>query len=325
VASLASTHELVRAAVLDDYQDVARDYADWDSLNGVEVTVFTDHLSDEAAVAERLAPFEIVVAMRERTPFRRSLLERLPNLQLLVTTGARNASIDLAAAAEHGVTVCATGYVSPPTAELTWALILALARHVPEEDANVRAGRWQTTVGADLAGRTLGIVGLGRLGARVAEIARVFEMDVIAWSQNLTAERAAEAGAELVSKADLFRRADFVTVHVVLSDRSRGLVGAPELALMKPTARLINTSRGPVVDEAALLEALDSGRIAGAALDVYEPEPLPEEHPLRRAPRSVLTPHIGYVTDGTYEIFYRDAVEDIARWRAGDPVRVLAP
>jgi phosphoglycerate dehydrogenase-like enzyme len=315
----------MRAAVLDDYQCVARDYGDWDSLDGVEVIVFTDHLSDEAALAERLAPFEIVVAMRERTPFRRSLFERLPALQLLVTTGARNASIDLAAAQAHGVTVCGTGYVSPPTSELTWALILALARHVPEEDANVRAGGWQTTVGADLAGRTLGVLGLGRLGRRVATIAQAFEMDVIAWSPNLTAERAAEAGAELVSKADLFGRADFLSVHIVLSDRSRGLVGAPELALMKPTAYLVNTSRGPIVDQAALLDALHAGRIAGAALDVYEPEPLPDDHPLRRAPRTVLTPHIGYVTAGTYEIFYRDAVADIAAWRAGAPLRVLAP
>jgi phosphoglycerate dehydrogenase-like enzyme len=315
----------MRAAVLDDYQCVARDYGDWDSLDGVEVIVFTDHLSDEAALAERLAPFEIVVAMRERTPFRRSLFERLPALQLLVTTGARNASIDLAAAQAHGVTVCGTGYVSPPTSELTWALILALARHVPEEDANVRAGGWQTTVGADLAGRTLGVLGLGRLGRRVATIAQAFEMDVIAWSPNLTAERAAEAGAELVSKADLFGRADFLSVHIVLSDRRRGFVGAPELALMKPTAYLVNTSRGPIVDQAALLDALHAGRIAGAALDVYEPEPLPDDHPLRRAPRTVLTPHIGYVTAGTYEIFYRDAVADIAAWRAGAPLRVLAP
>jgi phosphoglycerate dehydrogenase-like enzyme len=314
----------MRAAVLDDYQGVARGYADWDSLDGVEVTVFQDHLSTEDAVAERLAPFEIVVAMRERTPFPRSLLERLPDLRLLVTTGARNASIDLAAAQEHGVTVCATGYVSPPTSELTWALILALARHLPEEDANVRAGRWQTTIGADLAGRTLAVLGLGRLGRRVARVAQAFEMDVIGWSQNLTAEQAAEAGAELVSKDDLFRRADILTVHVVLSDRSRGLVGARELALMKPTAYLVNTSRGPIVDEAALLDALHAGRIAGAGLDVFATEPLPADHPLRTAPRTVLTPHIGYVTAGTYDIFYRDAVDDIARWRAGDPVRVLS-
>jgi phosphoglycerate dehydrogenase-like enzyme len=312
----------MRAAVLDDYQGVARQFADWE---GIELTVFQDHLSDEDAVAERLAPFEIVVAMRERTPFPRSLLERLPNLQLLVTTGARNASIDLKATKDRGVTVCGTGYVSPHTAELTWGLILAVARHIPEEDANVRAGRWQTTIGADLAGRTLGVLGLGRLGRRVARVAQAFEMDVIAWSQNLTAERAAEAGAELVAKDDLFRRADILSVHVVLSDRSRGLVGARELALMKPTAYLVNTSRGPIVDEAALLEALHAGRIAGAGLDVFSTEPLPADHPLRTAPRTVVTPHIGYVTAGTYETFYRDAVEDIVRWRAGDPVRVIAP
>jgi phosphoglycerate dehydrogenase-like enzyme len=313
----------MRAAVLDDYQRVARDYGDWDSLGDVEVTVFHDHLHDEDDVAERLAPFEIVVAMRERTPFPRSLLERLPSLKLLVTTGARNASIDVAAAADHGVTVCGTGYVSPPTAELTWALILALVRHVPTEDRLVRTGSWQRTVGSDLAGATLGIVGLGRLGRRVARVAQAFEMNVVAWSQNLTAERAAEAGAELVAKDDLFRRADVVTIHVVLSDRSRGLVGEHELGLMKPTAYLVNTSRGPIVDQAALLDALRSGRIAGAGLDVFGTEPLPLDSPLLSAPRTVLTPHVGYVTRGTYEIFYGDAVEDIAQWLKGEPVRVL--
>jgi phosphoglycerate dehydrogenase-like enzyme len=315
----------MRAAVLDDYQRVAREFASWDSLDGVEVTVFHDHLHDEDDVAERLAPFEIVVAMRERTPFPRSLLERLPNLKLLVTTGARNASIDVAAASEHGVTVCGTGYVSPPTAELTWALILSLVRNVPTEDRLIRTGSWQRTVGADLAGSTLGIVGLGRLGQRVARVARAFEMDVVAWSQNLTAERAQETGAERVEKDELFRRADVVTIHVVLSDRSRGLVGAHELGLMKPTAYLVNTSRGPLVDEAALLDALHSGRIAGAGLDVFSTEPLPLDSPLLSAPRTVLTPHIGYVTRGTYEIFYGDAVEDIAQWLKGEPVRVIAP
>jgi phosphoglycerate dehydrogenase-like enzyme len=265
----------------------------------------------------------VLVAMRERTPFTRARLERLPNLRLLVTTGMRNASIDLDAAREQNVTVCGTGALGPPTAELAWALILALTRHVPAEDRAMRAGGWQHTIGPELAGHTLGLLGLGRLGARMAGIARAFEMTPIAWSQNLTAERAAAAGAELVSKAELFRRADIVTVHLVLSDRTRGLVGAPELALMRPTAYLVNTSRGPIVDEAALLDALHAGRIAGAALDVYDTEPLPPDHPLRRAPNTVLTPHIGYVTTGAYERFYRDAVEDIHRWRAGDPVRVL--
>jgi phosphoglycerate dehydrogenase-like enzyme len=311
----------VRVAVLDDYQGVALQCADWSAL---EVEVFPDHVADDDALVEQLAPFAVAVAMRERTPFTRARLERLPNLRLLVTTGMRNASIDLDAARDHGVMVCGTGSLGPPTAELAWALILALTRHVPEEDAAMRAGGWQHTIGPELAGRTLGILGLGRLGARMAGIARAFEMTAIAWSQNLTAERAAEAGAELVTKEELFRRADVVTIHLVLSDRTRGLVGAPELASMRPTAYLINTSRGPIVDEAALLDALHGGRIAGAGLDVYDTEPLPADHPLRRAPNTVLTPHIGYVTTGTYERFYRDAVEDVERWLSGDPVRVLS-
>jgi phosphoglycerate dehydrogenase-like enzyme len=311
---------MTSVAVLDDYQGVALEFADWP---GLDVQVFTDHLADDDAVVDRLAPYEVVVAMRERTPFTRARLEQLPNLRLLVTTGMRNASIDLDAAREHGVTVCGTGSLGPPTAELAWALILAVTRHVPAEDRAMREGGWQHTIGPELAGHRLGIVGLGRLGARMAAIARAFDMEPVAWSQNLTAERAAEAGAELVSKAELFSTADVVTIHLVLSDRTRGLVGAPELALMKPSAYLVNTSRGPIVDEEALLDALHSGRIAGAGLDVYDTEPLPAGHPLRRAPNTVLTPHIGYVTTGTYEVFYREAVEDIDRWLAGDPVRVL--
>jgi phosphoglycerate dehydrogenase-like enzyme len=310
---------MTRVAVLDDYQGVALGCADWSEL---EVEVFPDHLADDVVV-ERLAPFDVVVAMRERTPFPRARLERLPNLRLLVTTGMRNAAIDLDAARDNGVLVCGTGSLGPPTAELAWALILAVTRHVAEEHAAMRAGGWQHTIGPELAGHRLGIVGLGRLGARMAAVGRAFEMEVVAWSQNLTAERAAEAGAALVSKEELFATADVVTIHLVLSDRTRGLVGAPELARMKPTAYLVNTSRGPIVDEAALLDALHAGRIAGAGLDVYATEPLPADHPLRRAPNTVLTPHIGYVTTGTYEVFYGDAVEDIARWLAGDPVRVL--
>jgi phosphoglycerate dehydrogenase-like enzyme len=312
---------MTRVAVLDDYQGVALECADWSQL---EVEIFPDHLADDDAVIERLAPFDVVVAMRERTPFTRARLARLPNLRLLVTTGMRNASIDLEAAREHGVTVCGTGSLGPPTAELAWALILAVTRHVPAEDAAMRAGGWQHTIGPELAGHRLGIVGLGRLGARMAAIARAFEMEPVAWSQNLTQERAADAGAALVSKDELFSTADVVTIHLVLSDRTRGLVGAPELAQMRPSAYLVNTSRGPIVDEAALLDALHSGRIAGAALDVYDTEPLPADHPLRSAPHTVLTPHIGYVTTGTYELFYGDAVEDIDRWLAGDPVRVLS-
>jgi phosphoglycerate dehydrogenase-like enzyme len=311
---------MTRVAVLDDYQGVALGCADWSQL---EVEVFPDHIADDDVLVERLAPFDAVVAMRERTPFTRARLERLPDLRLLVTTGMRNASIDLDAAREHDVIVCGTGSLGPPTAELAWALILALTRHVPAEDRAMREGGWQHTIGPELAGHRLGIVGLGRLGARMAAIARAFEMEPIAWSQNLTEERAAEAGAELVGREELFSTADVVTIHLVLSDRTRRLVGASELALMRPTAYLVNTSRGPIVDEAALLDALHGGRIAGAALDVYDTEPLPADHPLRAAPNTVLTPHIGYVSTGTYELFYRDAVEDIVRWLAGDPVRVL--
>jgi phosphoglycerate dehydrogenase-like enzyme len=312
----------MRIAVLDDYQGVALRFADWDSLEA-EVEVFSDHLAGDDEVVGRLTPFEVVVAMRERTPFTRARLERLETLKLLVTTGMRNASIDLDAARDRGVVVCGTGSLGPPTAELAWGLILAITRQIPAEDARMRAGGWQHTIGPELAGRTLGLVGLGRLGSRMARIARAFEMETIAWSQNLTAERAAEAGVEAVAKDELFRRADVVSIHLVLSDRTRGLVGAPELALMQPGAYLVNTSRGPIVDEAALLDALHAGRIAGAGIDVYDTEPLPPQHPLRFAPNTVLTPHIGYVTTGTYDVFYREAVEDIAAWRAGAPVRVL--
>jgi phosphoglycerate dehydrogenase-like enzyme len=272
-----------------------------------------------------LAGFDVVVAMRERTPFPRSLLERLPRLRLLVTTGARNAAIDLAAAADRGVTVCSTGAHPTGPVELTWELILAVARHVPEEDAGVRAGGWQRTVGTDLVGATFGVVGLGRLGTRVARIGQAFGMDVVAWSQHLTDERAAEAGVRRVDRAELFGTADVVTVHLVLSDRTRGLVGRDELAAMKPGAILVNTSRGPIVDDAALLAALHEGRIGGAGLDVYDREPLPADAALRSAPRTVLTPHLGYVTRDTYTVFYRDAVEDVAAFLRGEPVREIRP
>jgi phosphoglycerate dehydrogenase-like enzyme len=313
-----------RIAVLDDYQQVADRFADWSKLpEPAEVVTFSDHVDDEDALAARLAPFDVVVAMRERTPFRRSLLERLPNLKLLVTTGERNAAIDIAAAAERGVPVCGTGYFSSGTAEMTWALILATARHVPQEEASVRAGGWQQTIGTDLAGARLGVLGLGRLGSRVAKIGQAFEMDVVAWSQNLTDERAAEVGVKRVEKEELFETSDVVTIHLVLSRRTRGLVGPAELLAMKPTATLINTSRGPIVDEDALVDALRHGRIGGAGIDVYDREPLPKDHPLREMRRAVLTPHLGYVTKGTYQVFYRDAVEDVAAWMAGEPVRVI--
>jgi phosphoglycerate dehydrogenase-like enzyme len=286
--------------------------------------VFRDHLADEEALVDRLAGFDVVVAMRERTPFPRSLLERLPALRLLVTTGMRNASIDLKAAAEAGVVVSGTGGGGWSTAELTWGLILAVTRRITQEDACVRAGEWQTGIGPDLAGKTLGVLGLGNLGARVAGYGNAFDMDVIAWSENLTGERAAEVEAELVGREELFARADVLTIHLVLSDRTRGLVGARELSLMKPTAYLVNTSRGPIVDEGALVDALRAGRIAGAALDVFDVEPLPLDHPLRDLPNAVVTPHIGYVSLETYQAMFRDAIEDIAAWLAGEPVRVLS-
>lgn len=317
---------MLRIAVLDDFQSVAGRFADWSRLpQAAEVATFADHLDDEDAVAQRLAGFDVVVAMRERTPFPRSLLERLPRLRLLVTTGARNAAIDVTAAAERGVTVCGTGAHPTGTAELTWALILAVARHVPQEDAGLRAGGWQTTVGTDLAGARLGVLGLGRLGTRVARIGVAFGMDVVAWSENLTDERAADAGVVRVGRDELFATADVLTVHLVLSTRTRGLVGRDELARMRPGAILVNTSRGPIVDETALLAALHEGRLAGAGLDVYDREPLPADAPLRRAPRTVLTPHLGYVTRDTYAVFYRDAVDDVAAFQRGTPVRVVTP
>ena len=314
----------IQVAVLDDYQEIARDYADWDSLAPeAEVTIFHGHIPGDASLAEHLAGFEVVVAMRERTPFTAKRFAALPDLKLLVTTGMANASIDMDAAREHGVTVCGTGGRPSHTAELTWGLILATTRHIVAEDNQVRAGGWQHTIGPELAGRTLGLLGLGRLGTRVARIGQAFEMDVVAWSQNLDPDEARGKGVEPVGKDELLERSDVVSVHLRLSDRSRGLIGARELGLMKPTAVLINTSRGPIVDEDALLAALRAGTIAGAGLDVFGVEPLPRDHPMREAPNTVLTPHIGYVTTGTYEIFYGDAVEDIAAWLRGEPVRVV--
>jgi phosphoglycerate dehydrogenase-like enzyme len=312
-----------RVAVLDDYQDVARAFGPWDRLEGeVELTVFTEWMPEEERV-ERLEPFDLIVAMRERTPFPRTLLERLPNLKLLVTTGPGNAAIDMAAARELGIVVSGTGGPRASTMELTWALLLAVSRHVVAEDRAIREGGWQHTIGPELAGRTLGLVGLGKIGSRMAAIANAFEMRVLAWSQNLTPGRAEAAGAEAVSKERLLAESDFVSIHVVLSKRTRGLLGAEELALMKPTAYLVNTSRGPIVDEQALLAALRDGTIAGAGLDVFNIEPLPRDHPFRSAPNTVLTPHIGYVATGVYESWYREVVEDIAGFLRGEPVRVL--
>jgi len=315
---------MVRVAVLDDYQDVARKMTDWSVLPAdVEVEVFRDHLTDQAAVAERLKDFDIVMAMRERTPFPRTLLEQLPQLRLLTTTGMRNAAIDMQAAADCNVLVCGTGGILYPTAELTWGLILSLLRHIPDEDQATRAGRWQVSMGLGLHGKTLGLMGLGRLGSEVARVGNAFQMDVIAWSQNLTAERAAECGATLVSKDELLARADILSIHLVLSARSRGLIGHRELDRMKPTAYLINTSRGPIVDEAALIAALQNGTIAGAGLDVFDEEPLPLDHPLRRTANTIITPHIGYVTAETYKVFFDETVENIRAFLQGAPVRVL--
>lgn len=315
---------MVRVAVLDDYQDVARKMTDWSVLPAdVEVAVFRDHLTDQAAVARRLKDFDIVMAMRERTPFPRALLEQLPRLRLLTTTGMRNAAIDMQAAADCHVLVCGTGGILYPTAELTWGLVLSLLRHIPDEDQATRAGRWQVSMGLGLHGKTLGLMGLGRLGSEVARVGNAFQMDVIAWSQNLTAERAAERGATLVSKDELLARADILSIHLVLSARSRGLIGHQELNRMKPTAYVINTSRGPIVDEAALIAALQNGTIAGAGLDVFDEEPLPLDHPLRRTANTVITPHIGYVTEETYKVFFAETVENIQAFLKGAPVRVL--
>src|SRR3954453_2703538 len=317
---------MTRIAVLDDYQSVAADFCDWSTVPGpVDVTTFTDTLTDEDALAERLAPFDVLIAMRERTRFERSLLERLPNLKLLVTTGMRNKSIDTQAANDNGVTVCGTGSGQTATPELTWALILAVLRHIPQEDAGVRAGGWQQTIGGDLAGARLGIVGLGRLGTQGATIGQAFGMDVVDWSQNLTDERAAEQGVRRVDREELFATSDVVTVHLLWSRRTRGLINAEDFALMKHTAVFINTSRGPIVTTPALVDALQNGTIAGAGLDVYDREPLPPDDPIRSLPRTVLTPHLGYGTRGTYEVFYGEAGEEVAGLLAGAPIRVIEP
>jgi phosphoglycerate dehydrogenase-like enzyme len=315
----------INVAVLDDYQGVALNMADWSALKDkAEITVFRDHLSDPGRVVERLRPFDVVCVMRERTPLPRLILEQLPNLKLICSTGSINASIDVAAAKEKGITVCGTRYTSHGAAEFTWALILAMVRNVAAESRSLRAGHWQTSIGGDLEGKTIGLMGLGRLGSATAKVALAFGMKVIAWSQNLTREVAEDRGARLVSKEDVLREADILSIHLVLSRRTKGIVGAPEIALMKPTAYLVNTSRGPVVDEQALIDALRNRTIAGAALDVYDTEPLPELHPFRSLDNVLATPHVGYVTKRTYELFYRDTVENIAEWLIGKPVRVTS-
>ncbi|MBM3946384.1 MAG: D-2-hydroxyacid dehydrogenase family protein [SAR202 cluster bacterium] len=317
---------MTRIAVLDDYQGVALQMADWSTLpKDANVHVFRDHLKDPNAVAARLRDFDIICAMRERTGFPRSILRRLPELKLLVTTGMANAAIDVGAATELGIAVAGTGVLGYPTAELTWGLIFALLRNIPAENSAVRQGKWQVSVGIGANGKRLGVIGVGRLGSQVCTVGKAFGMDVVAWSQNLTAERAAQYGARLVSKDELLRISDIVTIQTRLSDRTRGLIGARELALMKPTAYLVNTSRGPIVDESALLDALRARRIAGAGLDVFDEEPLPANHPFLSLDNALLTPHLGYVTKETYEQFYQETVEDIRGFLSGEPVRVLNP
>lgn len=305
----------VKVAVLDDYQNVALQMADWSPVaERADITVFNDHESDPDRLVGRLAPFDVVFVMRERTPLPRSIIERLPKLRMIASTGPFNASIDMVAAEERGVHVGTTGGTVASTVELTWALILAGSRNLVGESRSVRDGGWQTSVGRELAGRTLGVLGLGRIGARVARIGEAFGMTVIAWSQNLTPQAAAEAGAIHVSKEELFASSDVLSIHMKLSERSAGIVGAAELALMKPTALLVNTSRGPIVDESALVQALTARAIGGAALDVFDTEPLPADHPLRRLDNVLATPHIGYVADRPYRIFFRDAVAAISTW-----------
>jgi phosphoglycerate dehydrogenase-like enzyme len=305
----------MQVAILDDYQNVALSMADWSEVAArAEITVFTDHLADQDAVVERLAPFDVVCVMRERTPLPRSVIERLPRLKMIASTGPFNASIDIEAAKEHGIYISTTGGYIESTVELTWALILATARRIVDESLSVRSGGWQTSVGHQLGGTVLGVLGLGRIGTRVARVGAAFGMDVIAWSSNLTPDAAEKSGATHVSKDELFSRADVLTIHLVLSERSRGLVGAAELGLMKPTALLVNTSRGPIVDEAALIDALRSRRFAGAGLDVFDTEPLPDGHPLRTLDNVVATPHIGYVAERVYRTFYGEAAGKIARW-----------
>jgi phosphoglycerate dehydrogenase-like enzyme len=314
-----------RCAVLDDYQNVAMKMADLDRIAGdVDVTVFNNHMPSPDEVNRALAGFHIVCMMRERTPFRRDNIRALPELKLIITTGARNASIDMAAAAERGVTVCGTTSYGNPTTGIAFGLILELSRRIGFEHARLKSGApWQATLGPDIEGMTLGVIGLGKLGTRVAGVAKAFGMKVIAWSPNLTPEKCQYAGVGYAAKDELFRNADIVTIHVQLGERSRGLITAKELALMKPTAYLINTARGPIVEEKALIAALDARRIAGAGLDVFDVEPLPPDHPFRRMDNVVITPHLGYVSRQNYQRYFADVVEDIRAFIDGKPLRVI--
>jgi phosphoglycerate dehydrogenase-like enzyme len=316
----------MRIAILDDYQNVAMTYGNWAPIKGKhEVTVFNDHLDGNDALAKRLAPFDIIVIMRERTPFPKELFAKLQNLKLLVTSGMRNLGIDMKAATERKVLVCGTENVGFTTAELTWGLILALARNIPAEDRGLREGAWQKSVGLAMYGKTLGVIGLGKVGGHVAKIGKAFGFNVLAWSQNLTTERCKEQGVTYATKDELLAKSDFVTIHLVLSSRSEGLIGAADLAKMKKSAFLINTSRGPIVKQDDLIAALKSGTIAGAGIDVYDVEPLPANHPLKSAPHTILTPHLGYVTDDNYKLWHGQCAEDVAAWLDGKPLRILNP
>jgi phosphoglycerate dehydrogenase-like enzyme len=317
--------DITRIGILDDYQGVNLALGPWDRLpKEMTLEVFRDTITDAEALVRRLAPFDCLVIMRERTPFPRALIEKLPNLRLLITSGARNRSVDMQACAERGITVCGTPSVGHPTVDLTWGLILCLARDIPRQEASLRRGAWQVSpLGFGLEGKTLAVMGLGNLGSRAAKVGAALGMNVIAWSQNLTAEKAAAAGARLVDKPTLMREADVLTLHLVLSDRSRGILGAEDLALMKPTAYVVNTSRGPLIDQDALIAALREGRIAGAGLDVFDREPLPQDHPILSAPNTVLTPHLGYVTEENYRTYFASAVESILGYCAGTPVREI--
>ena len=315
--------DMTKIAVLDDYQKIAEHIVDWSKLpSDCDLTFFNQWI-DPSNLSNDLEQFDVIAAMRERTVFDRQTIESLPNLKLLITTGMRNASIDIAAAREYGVTVCGTSGSSYSTAELTWGLILSLARNIPLEDMNIRSGKWQTSLGIDLEGRTLGVLGLGRLGGKVATIGLSFGMSVIAWSQNLTDDVASRHKAKLVTKEQLFTDSDVLTIHLQLSDRTKGIVGKHELDLMKESAYLINTSRGPIVDNKALLNALKNKSIRGAGLDVFDSEPVSEADEILKLDNTVLTPHLGYVTEEVYRIFYAETLEDILCWLAGNPVRIL--
>ena len=314
----------MKIAVLDDYQGAALGMSDWSIVKArASITIFRDHVFDEDSLVRRLLPFDAICIMRERTPLSRSIIERLPALKFIASSGPRNASIDLTAASERGVLVSGTASAGHGAMELTWALIHAASRHLPSEIASLRAGGWQIGIGGDLKGSTLGIMGLGRIGRAVARVAHAFEMNVIAWSQNLTHEAAAALGVLRVDKDILLSESDYVTLHMVLSERSRNIVGANDIALMKSTGWLVNTSRGPLVNETALIDALHSKRIAGAALDVFDIEPLPADHILRRLPNVIASPHIGFVTRQSYEIFFKETVENLIAWMDGSPVRLM--